>query len=145
VAQMKSVIPLADVMKVSDEESLLLTGAADYEEAADQLLSNGLKLVAITLGSKGALVATPTYREIVKAFPVNAVDTTGAGDSFWGGFLSCYLSYDKKMEDLGVEELRRCALTGNATAGLCVQKRGGIPSIPTRKEIEEIIRERTDR
>lgn len=39
---MKSVIPLADVMKVSDEESLLLTGAADYEEAADQLLSNGL-------------------------------------------------------------------------------------------------------
>ena len=122
VAQMKSVIPLADVMKVSDEESLLLTGAADYEEAADQLLSNGLK-----------------------AFPVNAVDTTGAGDSFWGGFLSCYLSYDKKMEDLGVEELRRCALTGNATAGLCVQKRGGIPSIPTRKEIEEFIRERTDR
>ena len=128
-----------------DEESLLLTGAADYEEAADQLLSNGLKLVAITLGSKGALVATSTYREIVKAFPVNAVDTTGAGDSFWGGFLSCYLSYDKKMEDLGVEELRRCALTGNATAGLCVQKRGGIPSIPTRKEIEEFIRERTDR
>ena len=49
------------------------------------------------------------------------------------------------MEDLGVEELRRCALTGNATAGLCVQKRGGIPSIPTRKEIEEFIRERTDR
>lgn len=145
VAQMKSVIPLADVMKVSDEESLLLTGAADYEEAADQLLSNGLKLVAITLGSKGALVATSTYREIVKAFPVNAVDTTGAGDSFWGGFLSCYLSYDKKMEDLGVEELRRCALTGNATAGLCVQKRGGIPSIPTRKEIEEFIQERTDR
>ena len=145
VAQMKSVIPLADVMKVSDEESLLLTGAADYEEAADQLLSNGLKLVAITLGSKGALVATSTYREIVKAFPVNAVDTTGAGDSFWGGFLICYLSYDKKMEDLGVEELRRCALTGNATAGLCVQKRGGIPSIPTRKEIEEFIRERTDR
>lgn len=101
MAQMKSVIPLADVMKVSDEESLLLTGADDYEEAADQLLSNGLKLVAITLGSKGALVATSTYREIVKAFPVNAVDTTGAGDSFWGGFLSCYLSYDKKMEDLG--------------------------------------------
>ena len=35
---MKSAIPLADVMKVSDEECLLMTGAATYEEAADQLL-----------------------------------------------------------------------------------------------------------
>lgn len=144
MAQMKSVIPLADVMKVSDEESLLLTGAADYEEAADQLLSNGLKLVAITLGSKGALVATSTYREIVKAFPVNAVDTTGAGDSFWGGFLSCYLSYDKKMEDLGWKT-QKMSPDRNATAGLCVQKQGRNSFHPIRKEIEEFIRERTDR
>lgn len=145
VAQMKSVIPLADVIKVSDEESLLLTGAADYETAAKQLLSSGLKLVAITLGSKGVLIATPVHRETVGAFSVNAVDTTGAGDSFWGGFLTCYLSYDKKIEELGKEELRQCALTGNAVAGLCVQKRGGIPSIPTREEIGEFIREKTNK
>ena len=47
VEGMKSAIPLADVMKVSDEECLLLTGAATYEEAADQLLAMGPKLVTV--------------------------------------------------------------------------------------------------
>ena len=51
-------IPFADVMKVSDEESLLLTGKNSYEEAAEELLSMGPELIAITLGSDGVLVAT---------------------------------------------------------------------------------------
>ena len=42
----------------------------------------------------------------------------------------------KKIEDLTREEITRCAVQGNATAGLCVQKRGGIPAIPTREEVE---------
>ena len=49
VKKMKSVVELVDVMKVSDEESILLTGAKSYEQAADQLLAMGPKLVAITL------------------------------------------------------------------------------------------------
>lgn len=145
VAQMKAAIPLADVMKVSDEESLLLTGAGDYDEAADRLLESGLKLVAITLGSKGVLIAMPESRQTVGGFAVDAVDTTGAGDSFWGGFLSCYLGLEKEITELTGEEMCRCAITGNAVAGLCVQKRGGIPAIPTQEAIEEFIRERTDR
>ena len=78
VETMKSVIPLADVMKVSDEESLLLTGAKSYEEAAEVLLSLGLKLVAITLGEDGVLVATKNGKEHVAGFHTNAIDTTGA-------------------------------------------------------------------
>ena len=50
VKKMRSVIELVDVMKVSDEESTLLTEAKSYEQAADQLLAMGPKLVAITLG-----------------------------------------------------------------------------------------------
>ena len=144
-ASLWAAIPLADVMKVSDEESLLLTGAGDYDEAADRLLESGLKLVAITLGSKGVLIATPESRQTVGGFAVDAVDTTGAGDSFWGGFLSCYLGLKKEITELTGEEMCRCAITGNAVAGLCVQKRGGIPAIPTQEAIEEFIRERTDR
>ena len=37
------------------------------------------------------------------------------------------------------EDLKKCAITGNAFAALCVQKRGGIPSIPTKKEVEEFL------
>lgn len=137
VKEMKAVIPLADVMKVSDEESLLLTGAENYEKAADDLLSMGLKLVAITLGNKGVLVATTDRKEIIEAFRVDAVDTTGAGDSFWGGFLSQFLSLHQPIEHLEWADIRKCAVTGNAVAALCVQKRGGIPAIPTKEEVGE--------
>lgn len=130
IAEMKAVISFADVMKVSDEESLLLTGMTDYEEAADALLAMGPKLVAITLGEKGVLVARKDKKEIIKAFQVVTVDTTGAGDSFWGGFLSCFLSFNRSVEQMEWEDVKRCAITGNAVAALCVQKRGGIPSVP---------------
>lgn len=96
--KMRSVIELVDVMKVSDEESTLLTEAKSYEQAADQLLAMGPKLVAITLGEQGVLMATKSRKEIIKAFQTHAVDTTGAGDSFWGGVLCSILSMNKNIE-----------------------------------------------
>lgn len=141
VEAMKSVIPLADVMKVSDEESLLLTGVKSYEEAAEVLLSLGLKLVAITLGEDGVLVATKNGKERVAGFRTNAIDTTGAGDSFWGGFLSRFLSLNKAVEELTGEDIRACAVQGNAVACLCVQKRGGIPAIPSAEEVRAFLKE----
>lgn len=139
VQQIKSMIPYADVMKVSDEEAFLITGCTDYESAADQLLSYGPKLVAITLGSSGVLLADTTHKERISGFSVNAVDTTGAGDSFWGGFLSHFLSFEKPLEQLTWTELKECAVYGNATAALCVQKRGGIPAIPSKQELLDFL------
>lgn len=141
VGEMKAMIPYADMMKVSDEESLLLTGKTSYEEAADELLSRGVKLLAITLGSEGVLVARKDQKEIVKGFRVAAVDTTGAGDSFWGGFLSCFLSYQQTIEEMKWEDIKKCAVTGNAVAALCVQKRGGIPAIPRKEMVDAFINE----
>lgn len=139
VKKMKSVIELANVMKVSDEESILLTEAESYEQAADQLLAMGPKLVAITLGEQGVLMATKSRKEIIKAFQTHAVDTTGAGDSFWGGVLCGILSMNKSIENIEWEEIRECAVLGNAVAGLCVQKRGGIPAIPTKEAVFEFM------
>ena len=139
VDEMKAVIPLADIIKVSDEESLLLTGCRDYESASDKLLEEGLKFVAITLGSRGVLIAGNDMKERIDGFKVECVDTTGAGDSFWGGFLSRYLSYGKSFDDMTWDELRNCAVTGNAVAALCVRKRGGIPSVPYKEEVEKWI------
>ena len=78
VKKMKSVVELVDVMKVSDEESILLTGAKSYEQAAEEILAMVPKLVAITLGEQGVLMATKNRKEIIKAFQIHAVDTTGA-------------------------------------------------------------------
>ena len=76
---------------------------------------------------------------IIKAFQTHAVDTTGAGDSFWGGVLCSILSINKNVEKMEWEEIKKCAVLGNAVAGLCVQKRGGIPAIPTKEAVFEFM------
>ena len=129
VEMMKSAVPFADVLKVSDEESFLLTGCKDPEEAAEKLLAMGPKLLV----GNG-------IKEKIPAFSVQSIDTTGAGDSFWGGFIGSFLTLGKKVEEMTREDLQKCAITGNAFAALCVQKRGGIPSIPTKKEVEEFLK-----
>ena len=135
----KAVIPVVDVMKVSEEELLLLTEEPDYEKAALKILKQGPRIVAVTLGEKGAMIATQQHCETVKATPIEKIiDTTGAGDCFWGGFLSKYLKYGKGIEVLSWEEIMQCAVMGNSVAGLCVQKRGGIPSVPNKEELSDI-------
>ena len=89
--------------------------------------------------SKAVLMATKNRKEIIKAFQTHAVDTTGAGDSFWGGVLCSILSINKPVEKMEWEEIRNCAVLGNAVAGLCVQKRGGIPAIPTKEAVFEFM------
>lgn len=65
------------------------------------------------------------------------VDTTGAGDSFWGGFLNCLLESGKKALEISLQEATDFAKYGNAVASLCVEKRGAIPAMPTVREIKE--------
>ena len=95
----------------------------------------GPELIAITLGSDGVLIATENGKEQIGGFATEAVDTTGAGDSFWGGFLSQFLSPHKAIDEMDWNDLRACARQGNAVACLCVQKRGGIPAIPDKKTV----------
>lgn len=139
IERMKSMIPFADVMKVSDEELTLLTGTKDLNQAVTQLLEWGPKLIAVTLGSEGVLLAEKGQQEKIPGYKVTVFDTTGAGDSFWGGFLSEYLKQKKTLEELTWEELKTCAVYGNATAALCVQRRGGIPAIPKKEEVQQFI------
>ncbi|MFR7953162.1 MAG: PfkB family carbohydrate kinase [Ruminococcus sp.] len=115
VKKMRSVIELVDVIKVSDEESTLLTEAKSYEQAADQLLAMGPKLVAITLGEQSVLMATKSRKEIIKAFLTHVVDTTGAGDSFWGGVLCSILSMNKNVEKMEWEEIKKVCCFGKCS------------------------------
>lgn len=136
VQMMKSMLPYSNLLKVSDEESLLLTGKDTYQEAAKCLLEAGPCLVAVTLGGDGVYLAMAEHAEHVKGCQVKAVDTTGAGDSFFGGFISQFVGSGKLCQDVIWEEWVQFAKFGNVVAGLCVQKRGGIPSIPSLAEIE---------
>ncbi len=129
---MRSIIP--DVMKISDEETLLLTGTSDCLDAANILLSRGVKIVVVTLGEKGCLVATNNNHKVVKGYKSNLVDTTGAGDSFWGAFLSKLTSYNS-IEEIGFDKLLEFADFANATASLCIEKRGAILAMPSLNDV----------
>ena len=133
---MRSVIPFVDVMKISDEETELLTDCVEPEEAAGKLIEQGVSIVAVTLGSKGALICTKEGNVLVPGYKANLVDSTGAGDSFWGGFLNKLLDSEKKPCELTLDELEQFAKFGNAVASLCVEKRGAIPAMPTLEEIQ---------
>lgn len=137
VKGMRSVVSYVDVMKISDEETLLLTDIAEPEAAAKKLVDMGVSVVAVTLGADGALVCTKEGSIIVPGFKADMVDTTGAGDSFWGGFLKCLLESGKRSENVGLQEAAEFAKYGNAVASLCVEKRGAIPAMPSVEEIEE--------
>ncbi|MDO4317850.1 MAG: carbohydrate kinase [Lachnospiraceae bacterium] len=136
VRAIKSMMPYADFMKVSEEESRLITGEANLQRAADKILDAGIRLAAITLGGQGVFLACSGGSERVPAYEVTPVDTTGAGDSFWGGFLSKYLEFAQPPQNMEWTAWKKCALYGNAAASLCVQRRGGIPAIPTKKETD---------
>ena len=137
---MRSVVSYVDVMKISDEETALLTDFVEPEGAAKKLVDMGVSIVAVTLGAEGALVCTKEGSMIVPGYKADMVDTTGAGDSFWGGFLKCLLESEKRPENVTLQEAAEFAKYGNAVASLCVEKRGAIPAMPSVLEIEERLR-----
>lgn len=137
--QMRSLLPYADIMKLSDDETYLLTGEKDPEKALDTLIKEGISLAAVTLGSKGALAAIPGGKIEIKGFSCNVVDTTGAGDAFWGGFLYGFVKSGKKLEELALDDAAAFARFGNAAAALCIEKRGAIPAMPSLEMVEALL------
>lgn len=134
--QMRSLLPMVDMMKFSDNEAALLAGHSSPEQAALALNRQGIHCVVVTLGAAGALVCVDGETQTLPGLFVPAVrDTTGAGDAFWGGFLSRFLESGLKAEALRLCDAVEFARWGNAAAACCIQKRGAIPAMPDRVEL----------
>lgn len=118
-----------------EAEELTGIAVADLEsanKAAEVFFSKGVENVLITLGSRGVYVSDGKRAEIIPAFRVKAVDTTGAGDAFNGGLLAA-LAEGK--------DLWEAAKFANALAALSVQRIGTTPAMPTRDEIDAFLAE----
>lgn len=103
------------------------------KKAAAIFREKGVENVLITLGSHGVFVSDGKNEDIIDSFKVKAVDTTGAGDAFNGGFLAA-LSEGKDIWD--------SAIFANAVAALSVQKLGTTPSMPEGQEVDKFLSER---
>lgn len=131
----KEILGIVDYLTPNETELSILTGmSTDTDEevlqASKRLLSYGVKTVVATLGGRGALVATEDSIEFIKGYKVKAVDTVAAGDSF-NGALAVALTEGKPLNE--------AVKFANAMGALTVTKRGAIPSLHTRKEIEEFL------
>ncbi len=134
VVGMRSVLEYVDIIKVSDEETRLLTGFEDEVKASEELLNMGIKTVIVTLGEKGALVRNKDGYIYSEAEKVEAVDTTGAGDAFMGGFLHKVIKSGKS--EFTLDEIKAFADFANKVAGSCVQHRGAINAMPFITQVE---------
>ncbi len=137
IARMKSLIPKADIMKVSDEELALLTGKDSVEEGAWALLEQGVSLVVVTMGPKGCRAYTPGNTLEKNTYDTHVKDTTGSGDSFFGALLAKIVLSGKRPAQLSQEELADFVDFANAAGAVCATKTGAIPALPETEAIEE--------
>lgn len=135
----QNILPLVDLLKISEEERDIIGGEANIVEIAEK---NDISLVVETLGSNGARCYWNSHIISIPGMKAVCVDSTGAGDAFWGGFLSCLIkSGVETTADLTSEILNDALVYGNIAGWLCVQKKGAIESLPTSEEIEAIKKE----
>lgn len=135
--QMEKGAALADILKVSEEEMVLLTGQEDLETGSQRLFSMGPKLVLVSLGEKGAFFRSPKAVGHRPAYHVTAVDTTGAGDAFVGSMLFQLSGLGHgELEALTKPDLEKIVDFANAAGSLTTTQKGGIPALPALEEIQ---------
>jgi len=137
VARMRSLIPQADIMKVSDEELQLLTEKKGLADGAKALLEQGVSVVVVTMGPKGCGVFTPSCTLEKNTYDTKVIDTTGSGDSFFGALLAQIVQSGKKPGELTGEELSSFVDFANAAGATCATKMGAIPALPDTAAIQE--------
>ena len=103
-----------------------ITNEKEAKQAAEKLINFGIKKVVITLGEKGLFYYDGKQEIYLKAFPVKAIDTTGAGDAFNGG-LAFGISKNKKIKE--------CLELANKVAGISTTKLGAGDSMPLLKDV----------
>jgi fructokinase len=131
----------ADVVKVSGEELEFLTGSQSLERGLALLGRRTDAAVLVTFGRKGAAFRWGGAAGRVPGFKVDAVDSTGAGDGFVAGFLSCLLRSREDLSGLApdVEELKEWVRYANAVGALSTTRRGAIPAFPAAAEVKRLL------
>ncbi len=129
---------LVDIITPNEVEARQLVGfpvdnEASAAQAARALLKRGVKCAIIKLGAKGVFCATSEEEFFIPAFPVNAIDTTAAGDAFNGGLAAAF------VEGLN---LRQSVIWAAAAGAIAATKSGAQPSLPDRFMFDAFLKEK---
>lgn len=127
---------LVDFLIINEVEAGQLTGNGvvtlhDAKLVVQQLIEEGHSHVIITLGEKGAVIGSSNMIEHVPSPKVHSIDTTAAGDCFCGAFVTYWLE---------TKNLLQATKLAVVAAAISVTKKGALPSLPSKKEVEDYIK-----
>ncbi|WP_191061576.1 carbohydrate kinase family protein [Geminicoccus harenae] len=133
----REVVGQAGIVKISDEELVMLTGIADTEAAVRSLWHDAMQVVAVTRGPEGAEIFTAHDHVRVAGFPVETVDTIGCGDAFMAAMLTELVARDFRLA--GQDDLTAVAKRACAAGALTATRTGGMESLPDRAAIDQFL------
>ena len=130
-----ALVGLVDVLVPNEHEAASLSGINSDDDAgaldsARSLLARGCRVVVMTRGAQGSLWVSSDATGAVSAFPVDAIDTVAAGDAFCGGLVSA-LAQGFELTDA----LQRASAAGS----LATTRVGAVPSLPTLRQVEDLL------
>ncbi len=129
-AEIKPLLRYVDVPIVPEYWARALMPNEAPAAVAERLLDEGAEIAVVTLGERGAVVAWEAGTETFPAYPVDVVDTTGAGDAYHGAFLYALLQG---------WELPRMARFASAVGSMNCRAVGGRNALPTRAEVDQFL------
>lgn len=135
----------ADIIKISEEEVQFLFCLGAEEGAVHIIKELGAKLVFVTCGAKGCYYQNAAAHGFVPALQgIRAVDTTGAGDIFFGSAMHRILELDTPPEELTDAQLQEITRFACASAGLSTTRPGGISSVPDYENVQNEVKKGHD-
>ena len=129
IEYIKNLIGKLDIIKPSEVDAERIFGSDTPENHVDKFIQCGAKLVIMTLGKDGAIVSNGTETIKFKTLATEVVDTTGAGDAFWGGFYTALTSNYPLKEALNI---------GFATSAFKLKNVGAIAELPSIEELKTL-------
>ena len=136
--QVIKLLPYIDFLKISNEESFLFGGDGMLPQIIDRF---DIPLVVLTRGAGISSVFWNKQEWQQPSLGKTAVDTTGAGDAFWGAFLYVLISDGVwGKEDLNETRIIKALKYGVTAGELAVLRKGAIASLPTKVEVEEALK-----
>jgi fructokinase len=138
--RLKYLIPLVDVLKLSDDDLAWLTGTRIIEDGVARLGCNHAGLVIVTEGPRGARAIWRGETIQVPCPDVKVVETTGCGDSFIAGVISKLAPLERNgMAEMTPVFLKNTLVWANACASIVATRYGGANSMPRVPEVEEFM------
>ena len=124
----------SDFTKLSDEELFLLTDEKDITAGVNKLHELGVKVVTITLGSKGTYLSVNGENEVIPSIKIKQIDSTGAGDAFVGAVLKQVAEIEDK-QNIGFEKWKEIITFANKVGAITCTNYGAISSMPTLNDL----------